>query len=267
MISSLRITLLVGILFVAAADLAGADPVDISTPLGTVRIEGLANSGARNESIKELTLLAFNASHAIASERKLIDSEVQLPATWRLHFLDRFNDKTLKMRSGGSALFHTAVMNPPADIYIDLSSFEGSNRRDALVSTLVHEIAHGLEFSLMNQGMHRRLRWHEEGFAMWFEREFKSAYLHENRRGTGGNVDPSVIFQFTATPSDYDQVSRIFETIVRLNGSDGLRRVYSAISHEKLSFEAALLKTSGFSPGTYIWLANNGSFFLDILGR
>lgn len=80
---------------------------------------------------------------------------------------------------------HPAWMRPPADIFVAgrrLASQCGptpmpvGRASQQLAETLLHELGHAVEFQFMGDAFLLKQRWHNEGFATWFE-TLGSGYL------------------------------------------------------------------------------------------
>lgn len=268
---ALRTSVIAALLIACSISDARADEVELFTPLGQVQLDGISAESNSGRSLSCLTTYTFGAAADLLKDLELTGSETSVPKIWQIHLRDRFASLEFVLRSGESALFHTALMNPPAEIFIELSNFyeKGSDTQlpqeirsrcpgwsKELVSTLGHEIAHGIEFALMGKGSVRRLRWHEEGFAMWFEEKLRQRLFADDSPSVGLSVDPQVIYSFSGTKRNYDEVSRIFEVLSELLGQEGVKSVYQLMFAQNLSFADALKASSGLSPSTIIWLSN-----------
>jgi hypothetical protein len=266
LLSAVALTLL-GVSSVAADKSAGKS--ELRTALGIVEIQVTPGSAADENSLNCITAQSFYLAHTLAADLGIVDERTTLPQRWKIQFKQSFQNSSLRLRSGESALFHTALMSPPADIYVDLSSFrepkaslvgaDGIACRgwsQSLVTTLIHEVAHGLEFALMGEAMSHRLRWHAEGFAMWFEREYRRRHFGE-KFADNSILDNSIVYSFSAGHTDYNHAARIYEAIVAVIGVDGLVSVYRRMSGEKWTLERALKQESDISLPIYLWLAGN----------
>lgn len=163
-------------------------------------------------------------------------------------------------RPSGGALSsqrcHAAWMGPPANIFLSLDGFSGrcgsfrpstavDKKNDEILSLLVHELAHALEFRLMGRGFSRRQRWHSEGFATWFET------LHQDwQHSTIDNRELQKLFQsdwqpalFSGSRADYSRAYVMVTTIVERGGLEDLLRVYEVMDEEQISFTYAVEKT------------------------
>lgn len=252
---------------------ARADNTFLDTGLGRVEVDVPADIGSYRSSLRCITANTFQIAESLAKELYLIDGVLPRTAHWKIRYMESFRSSSLRMRSGESALFHTAVMNPPADIYVDLSSFRDASHSiraqsgevctgwsRSLVTTLIHEIGHGLEFALMGPAISHRLRWHAEGFATWFEGEYRRRYLGEVRTAQQP-LDPSIVYLFSAGSADYAAAAGIFESIIDVIGVNDLRSVYSRMSRENSTFERALRGETGISLPIYLWMARNSAIY------
>ncbi len=178
---------------------------------------------------------------------------------WRVVIMDEVPANVLINMHGRC---HPAWMRPPADIFVsarDLATVCGHKKLslgDAsiqLQETLVHEIGHAIEFQFMKKGFTKTERWHNEGFATWFE-SMGANYI------SGGGINRSEVRNrakrswhpdwrpglFQGTGADYARAYSLIAVIAEKKSILRLADVYKTMSEMRLSLLKAIEKELGW---------------------
>ncbi len=181
---------------------------------------------------------------------------------WRVVIMDEVPANVLINMQGRC---HPAWMRPPADIFVsarDLATICGHKKLSLseasiqLQETLVHEIGHAIEFQFMKKGFRNTERWHNEGFATWFE-SMGANYI------SGGGINRSEVRNrakrswhpdwrpalFQGTGADYARAYSLIAVIAEKKSILRLADVYKTMSEMRLSLLKAIEKELGWDEG------------------
>lgn len=231
----------------------------IQTPLGRVSVRVPYDSSLLlNVRPTELVNTAWTVGAAILVKHKfpqlfVADSQYD----WNVVFVPRILS-TMQKRALGSNYCHMAMMGPPADVVIDINrvlnpcgASSSKPQLAVLVSSLIHEIGHAVEFRLLGNAFPRRERWHSEGFATWFE-SLGQEIIDSSSDSSLKNRARSVFsmkwrpYLFSGSPADYLQ-SYAMLAVIAEQSPEKLFAVYQRMSAEHLGFSEAVGKTLGWT--------------------
>ena len=231
----------------------------INTPIGPVElrwprsVEGLFG----RTPLRAMTNAARTVSRSIKTAA--FPTEMQrLNIPWKVVFMDA-NLPTAQIPSYLVNNCHPGWMTPPGNIYIVAQRVAGgcsgntaaiSVNDENLTETLVHELAHALEFRLLRyRGNMNRMR--AEGFATWFEMyaagnsSSLSASRIKNRTYSAAKYAISSSpdrFSFSGSGADYSRAAMYFSAIEDKFGVRGVIEVYETMAKHNLDFFSAIEK-------------------------
>ena len=200
-----------------------------------------------------------------ASRTAAFPSKLQgLNIEWKVVFMDADLPSTqipAQLRNN----CHPGWMTPPANIYIVAQRIAGNCGNDKtikttiadaqLTETLVHEIAHALEYHLLEKNPPSFNRMRSEGFATWFE-TFAAQYSSTlNRRRLQKRDARWALqaikrspnsFSFGGSAYDYARASMIFAALEDRFGVAGVMSIYERMNEDRLELLPAIQKE-------YVW--------------
>ncbi len=193
----------------------------------------------------------------------------RLDLDWQVVFMDE-NVPGAQIPYALVSNCHPAWMTPPTNLYVAAqrvvagcgagASPNAASVNDAQLSqVLIHEIAHAVEYALLN-GKGGRDRIRAEGFACWFE-QYGSDYSSVSVKGAARKqfgdyarqafaASPQA-FSFQGTALDYARASMFFHALVNKRGISGLMSVYKTIVDEDKDFMSAVNSRYGWSPSEF----------------
>ena len=167
---------------------------------------------------------------------------------------------------------HTALMGPPSDIVVNgyrlLHPCDQSlPPEQALLTSLVHEIGHAIEFRLLGSAFSRRQRWHGEGFATWFEmrgRKLLGVYPQSANHELAYRIRESLRkewkpYFFQGSPDDYLRSYALISDLVDLHSTEKLFASYKRMSRDNCLFEEAVERELGMSFAQ--WMNETRNYF------
>lgn len=215
---------------------------EIQTSLGRVLLswEASAEKYLRKSPEKTVTNTMRAAARTLAQNSFPPDLR-NLKYDWRIVIMDKVPPEA-DIKVNGQGACHPGWMRFPADIFIAaeriatscgrkrLSLQEGS---EALEETLIHEIGHAIEFKMLGNRYRSHQRWHNEGFATWFEslganyisgRGVNKSRMRERvRKSWNSSWDPR---QFKGSGEDYARGYAMIATIAEKTSIRRLQQVY-----------------------------------------
>lgn len=234
---------------------APASSITIETALG--RLHLLQETEIRGVGLKKIILQAFQISAEVLRKNSFQESLIQKNFDWRIVVSKKINQNNSRIANN---YCHLAQMGPPADIVIAASSFakpciENLSLDLQILSSLIHEIAHVIEYHLLAKAYPRRERWHSEGFALWFQSKgvdllkdkylakyFGSKVLEEEVK----NLQEKnwSVYTFSGSRADYLHSYSIIKDIVDQGGIAQLLAIYQQMSEKNLSFSEVLQRST-----------------------
>jgi hypothetical protein len=181
---------------------------------------------------------------------------------WSLVFMDRA--ATLAAYPLKQIGCHPGWIKPPANIFVSIDFVvtrcqtsdvvvSPLKAQNTLQATLFHELGHALEFQLLAKAVGRSERYHNEGFATWFEyRALKDAGLAAEARQIEDNAknafyptwDPK---SFNGSNEDYARAFALQSVILEeYRGKIG--DIYSYMSKNNSDYGTAVTKVLKFKP-------------------
>lgn len=164
---------------------------------------------------------------------------------------------------------HPGWMVPPTNIYIAAERVaagcsENNSRRATqvadkeLASVLLHEFGHSVEFHML-KNLFAKDRLRAEGFAVWFSHyaaSFTSLVSKQEIMSQAFALAKTHIqkhpknFDFDGSPYAYGRASLYFHAIEKKFGVQGIMRVYSCMTQNRLEFFDAIKKELNWDRGT-----------------
>ena len=241
----------------------------INTPLGDVAMRW-PRSGVNTSSVRaaDSVKAAWGAVAAALEQLGFPERLRSANYDWNL-VLQNGVPTGGKGRLLSSAHCHTAWMGPPADIVVNYDRLlnpcgaAGGERAPAQILTgaLIHEIAHAVEFQLLDKGFSRRQRWHSEWFASWFEsvivdgmsgasghRSLNAELKERAKRMFKDSWSP---YTFDGSPADYARSFTLISAIVELRGVQGLVAIYDRMARDNCVFADAVQAEFGWDQRTW----------------
>lgn len=227
----------------------------INSPLGEVELRWPRSV----ESVFGRTPLRATADAALTVSKVVSGSAFpvavqRLDVDWKVVFLDE-NLPSDQIPQRLISNCHPGWMTPPGNIYIVAQRVAAgcsgasvsTNVADAqLAEVLVHEFAHAIEYQLLQQASHDKLR--AEGFATWFT-QFSAGFssLLQQREIKGRNAEAAAYarssspqFSFRGTAIDYARASMYFSTIEDRFGVAGVVSIYERMNRDSLDLFSAI---------------------------
>lgn len=221
--------------------------VIIDTALG--RLSLFQATEIKGLNIRKIILQAFQISADILRKNNFEESLITKNFDWRIVVSKKINQNYSKIKNN---YCHLAQMGPPADIVFDARSFskpciENLSLDLQILSSLIHEIAHVIEYHLLAKAYSRRERWHSEGFALWFQSAgidlMKNKYLityfgSKELEMEVRNLpeDNWSVYTFSGSRADYLRSYSIIKYIIAQGGITQLLSIYQEMSEKNLSF-------------------------------
>lgn len=221
----------------------------LNTLLGKVKLRwDAAAESYFGGALENLVISAMNASSRILTEKSFPERLRMDDYDWEIVIMNDVPNE-IDITTNGEHVCHPGWMGYPADIFIVgervatgcteyLMPREKATRY--LVETLLHEIGHAVEYKFLGRQYRLHERWHQEGFATWFE-SLGSKYVtsRENKmeldlfatRAWSENWDP---LTFTGTNVDYIRGYTIIRTIADKKSVNGLQELYIFASQHNL---------------------------------
>ena len=183
---------------------------------------------------------------------------------WKIIFLDEnLSDKPIPLSLVSNC--HPAWMTPPANIYVvgqRVAAGCGNRQKSSpgvadgeLASVLIHELAHVVEYKLLENNFSRS-RMRAEGFASWFEQlaadhssviskgTVRKKYLALAKKSLARSPEK---FYFRGSAEDYARASFFFHTLVKRQGLNSVAKIYANMKKNKLDFFPAIENDYGWS--------------------
>ncbi len=219
----------------------------LDTALGQVSL--IKETEIKGLDLKKIIIQAFEISAEILRKNNFEENLITKNFDWRIVVSKKINQNNSRIANN---YCHLAQMGPPADIVFDARSFakpciESLSLDLQILSSLIHEIGHVIEYHLMAKAYPRRERWHSEGFALWFQsvgvdllenknlaKYFGSKKLAEeviNLKETNWSV-----YTFSGSKADYLHAYAIIKYIIAEGGIAQLLSIYQEMSAKNLSF-------------------------------
>lgn len=271
----------------------------VKTALGdvVVRWSGTAKLGGGSDESGESIVQAWHAAHQVIERNGFPTNVGYSSIDWNLVL--REGAPMLKRKSlVGSRFCQSAWMGPPADIVVDLARIvqpcNGAPPHGTAIArlrdSLVHEIAHAIEYHLLGAAFSYRERWHGEGFASWFEtlavevlpkRDSSRADLRETLRArarsafaarpksSSPRVSAGVIGEhgtakttpgwstalFDGSPDDYARSYALIATIAERFGPRALFQAYETAAADRIALREAIHRNLGLNEERWVELA------------
>lgn len=254
----------------SAARLASSSSQGLTTkllpsPLGLLELtyppEYSGKISELNTSLPQLMERAFQDAYVLLEKQGILSSISVADYAWRIAVKEKLEFGPNQL---GSSHCHTAVMAPPADIYINANrlrtSCEGNAQTlNGLLESLVHEVSHAVEYRLMGLGFSRRQRFHSEGFAMWLQSQYNFQHKRSSekleRQRVQAVLDARWLpYTFSGSEQDYLLSYALIQTIVGVFGADTLYEIYSEMSSKGYSFIEANEKVTGLNVTAWLSL-------------
>jgi len=235
--------------------------VSLNSSLGKVNLRW-DRSAERlfGKSLERAVQSAMTASSRVLAQNSFPGDLRKPNYDWRIVIMDEVPGN-VKINMHGRC--HPAWMRPPADIFVsarDLGTVCGHKKLSLseasiqLQETLVHEIGHAIEFQFMKRGFGVMQRWHNEGFATWFE-SLGANYI------SGGGVNRSEVRNrakkswhpdwrpalFQGTGADYARAYSLIAVIAEKKSILRLADVYKTMSENRLPLIKAIEKELGWN--------------------
>ena len=224
----------------------------IFTELGSWRLVNLGQmQSSVSWSVEAELQRVVKISRQVLLEHGFPDRLLEADYRWQLFF---YKQKVKQRGAFSSRHCHAAQIGPPANIFLAVDALRSdcgtrrlsdSELKLEFARTLIHELAHAIEFQLMGRGFSRRKRWHSEGFATLFEtlstEVFPASHPESLRAKAKELLRPGwrpVLFNGSA--GDYLRSFALISAIAYREDKSELFAVYRRMDQENLSFEEAV---------------------------
>lgn len=239
--------------------------IEINTDLG--KLTFLDKAGQKEIDFKKIILQAFKITSEVLRKFNFPEELLKKNYNWRIIV-------TRRLSRGDSRIVnnycHLAQMGPPADIVFDASNFSKPCIKDLplnlqILSSLIHEAAHVIEYHLMAKAYPRRERWHSEGFALWFQSEAISLLHNKKLESYFGSQQLAAelqgikakawsVYTFSGSREDYLHSYNIIKYLIQERGIAELLEIYNLMNKENLSFSEVIEKRYSKSINQFILL-------------
>jgi hypothetical protein len=193
------------------------------------------------KSAEQTVLSAMRAASRVLAQKSFPVELRNENYNWKIVIMDKVPAEA-DIQINGQGVCHPAWMRPPANIFLagERIATQCGRRKHSiekatrlLEEALVHEIGHAVEFKFLGRRFRQYQRWHNEGFATWFE-SLAASYMsgrgknrNEMRQRVRQHWDPKWNpSQFNGSWKDYSRSYALISTIAEKRSVRHLQQVY-----------------------------------------